>query len=157
MGTYALKESDWTEKPLNLPKRSDFFVSEDDLDGRTAWEHFGQLNLPQAYERFCEHPMHYQEDFMFMGGKAFAFYFPVIERYLFECSPTDEDDCEAWIIAEGIKIQLNSPTAEAVRPLRDRLLSLADHVLSKLDQLTATEQARVQDAWAELKSALKSV
>lgn len=26
--------------------------------------------------------MCYQEDFMFMGGKAFAFYFPVVEKYL---------------------------------------------------------------------------
>jgi len=156
MAAYPLRPSEWIEQPHILPDQSDFFTSENDLDSKTAWKNFGFLNLPQAYDRFCENPHYYQEDFMFMGGKAFAFYYPVIERYLFECSPTDEDDCEAWIIAQGIRIQLKSLTAETVKPLRDRLLSLAEHVLSKLDQLTVTERANVHDAWVELKSALKS-
>ncbi len=79
MAAYPLNESERSEKSANPPEPSDFFVSEDDLDCRTAWENFGGLNLPQAYDRFCKNPHYYQEDFMFMGGKAFAYYFPVIE------------------------------------------------------------------------------
>ncbi|SRR5581483_1145487 len=154
-GDYPLIESEWTEQRPNLPDRSDFFESDDDLDGRYAWKHFGNLNLAQAYERFCENPHFYQEDFMSMGGKAFAFYFPVIERYLFECTPKDDYDCKAWIIAEGIKIQLKSSTADAIKPLCERLLSLTGHVLSKLEPLEPDERARVQQAWTELKSMLE--
>jgi hypothetical protein len=38
--------------------------------------------LEQAHVRFCSAPEVYQEDFMFMGCRAFHFYFPVIDEYL---------------------------------------------------------------------------
>jgi hypothetical protein len=45
------------------------------------------LSLPQAYAWFCENPLRYEEDFLFMGGNAFAFLFPVSPRFLTRASP----------------------------------------------------------------------
>jgi len=154
-GIYLMDEAEWADKRANLPKYSDFDPYGDGGDAMYAWDNFGRLSVPQAYARFCENPLDYQEDFMFTGGKAFAFYFPVIERYLFECTPTADDDCQLWIIGEGIKLQLKWPTASEVLPLRQRLLGLAEHVLSKLDDLEPDNEARVRKAWTELKCTLE--
>ena len=60
-----------------LPTKADFVSHPEDLDQICAWEHFGGLTLDQAKTRFAENALYYQEDFMFMGTKAFLFYFPV--------------------------------------------------------------------------------
>jgi hypothetical protein len=154
---YPIDEAEWSDRPAEVPSCVDFDPYGSDLDAHSAWENFGSLTLPQAYAKFCENPLNYQEDFMFMGGKAFAFYFPVIERHLFECTPTADDDCQSWIIGEGIMLQLKWPTASEILPLRHRLLRLAEHVLGKLDSLAPDDQARVTKAWMELKSTLESI
>jgi hypothetical protein len=64
-----------------LPTERDFDPWHGNLDAQCAWRHFGGLTLDQAHARFRENPLGYQEDFMFMGPVAFAFYFPVIEDY----------------------------------------------------------------------------
>ena len=61
---------------------SDFDPVGGDLDAQYAWKNFGELTLKQAYDLFLTNPIHYQEDFMFMGGTAFDYYFPVIDRYI---------------------------------------------------------------------------
>src|SRR5262245_51618579 len=86
-----------------LPQKQDFVVSANDLDGRCAWENFGGLTLEEANKKFRENPLIYQEDFMFMGGKAFAFYFPVIESFLRETpAGLDSEETQAWILAKCI-------------------------------------------------------
>ena len=60
-----------------------------------------------------EHPEIYQEDFMFMGGKAFAYYYSVIDSYLRETPwlPTeDRDDREAWILRNASRINFKAGT-----------------------------------------------
>jgi len=55
---------------MKSPTVEDFVckpIPEQDLDGFHAWKQFGGLNLQKAYEKFCEHPLCCQEDFMFMG------------------------------------------------------------------------------------------
>ncbi|MBL8820867.1 MAG: hypothetical protein JNL96_20010 [Planctomycetaceae bacterium] len=73
-----------TEKTpeIPLPTEADFDPYGGDLDAQCAWRNFGGLTLDEATNKFRERPEIYQEDFMFMGGKAFAFYFPVVEAYL---------------------------------------------------------------------------
>ena len=70
------------EKSGPLPGERDFDPDAGDLDAQVAWKHFGGLTLSEAYQRFQEDPEKHTEDFMYMGGKAFAYYFPVLERYL---------------------------------------------------------------------------
>ena len=76
------------------------------LDGQHAWKQFGGLTVDEAYSKFCENPDFYQEDFMFMGPKAFLFYFPVIEKYIKTVKPGDDlDDCCFWIIGCAMESQ----------------------------------------------------
>jgi len=93
-----------------LPDPHDFGATDQwALDARSAWDHFGKLTVPQAYEVFARNPLYYQEDFAFMGPAAFAYYFPVLDRHLREARPSDEyNDCEAWIIGCGLEDQLRS-------------------------------------------------
>ena len=102
--------------PQPLPTKEDFNPwGPDNLDAEHAWQCFGNLTLDEAHARFCECPELYHEDFMFMGGKAYAFYFPVIERFLYEVTEVADvpDDREAWILACGIQKQLRVDTALA--------------------------------------------
>ena len=154
---YRVDSAEWTELPIRVPSRSDFDenISSADLDAEYAWKNFGSLTLPQAYVRFCERPDVYQEDFMFMGARAFAFYFPVVERFLFEFRARDEfDDGQAWILACGIKEQLESKFADAVTHLAPRVKKLADHVLADLGKFSILEeeQLRIAEAWRELQT-----
>jgi hypothetical protein len=66
----------------SLPTEQDFDPWGGDLDAQCAWRNFGGLAIDRAKAKFRENPLLYQEDFMFMGTKAFAYYFPVIEEYL---------------------------------------------------------------------------
>src|SRR5688572_21888562 len=87
-----------------LPTRADFETAPGDLDQKVAWRHFGGKTLAEAYTLFCDNPLHYQEDFMFMGEGALRFYFPVIDQYLRSGAP--RTDCYllecADILALGI-------------------------------------------------------
>lgn len=67
--------------PTPLPSQSDFDPVGCDLDAQSAWQTFGGLGLAEAYAKFLQVPESYQEDFMFMGSRAFAYYFPVVDRY----------------------------------------------------------------------------
>src|SRR5262245_19087644 len=109
------------------PGRFDFDPFAEGFDPATAWEHFGGLLRDDAYAKFCSAPDFYQEDFMFMGGKAFSFYYPVIERYILNRVASEDDyEVEAVrILAQCIAAQFESKTAEAVQPIRTRVLALA--------------------------------
>ena len=92
----------------SLPTERDFDPWSGDLDAQCAWRNFGGLTIEQAKAKFCENPLRYQEDFMFMGGKAFAYYFPVVEDYLRSIpDAASEDDHEAWILAHCIRNQFD--------------------------------------------------
>ena len=93
-----------------LPTHDDFEPTGDCLDADWAWGNFGELDLTEAFVKFCEEPDIYQEDFMFMGSVAFFYYFPVVERYVYESriDPQSEFDSEVeamWILAHCINNQ----------------------------------------------------
>lgn len=137
-----------------LPTQHDFNPWGDVTDAETAWQHFGGLTLDEAYARFCEAPMYYQEDFMFMGGEAFAYYFPVIEKYLRsvpEVNP-DGDDYQAWILAKAIEDQFDGDYAHHVQHLKERVLALAGFIGNHLSRFGGDEadRERIGDAWSEL-------
>jgi hypothetical protein len=137
-----------------LPTERDFNPWNDPTDAETAWQHFGGLTLDEAHARFCEHPMYYQEDFMFMGGIAFAYYFPVVEKYIRNAPDIDPhgDDHEAWILAKGIQSQFSDDSLLHVRHLSERVIALSNFVHDNIDRFgdDDAERDRVADAWSEL-------
>ena len=66
---------------MTLPTRAeiDLYGS---LDEAVACEHFLGKTLDEAVAMFEENSLAYQEDLMWMGPRAFAFYVPAVTRYL---------------------------------------------------------------------------
>ena len=140
-----------------LPTEQDFDPHGGDLDAQCAWKNFGGLTVDAAAKKFRENPGYYQEDFMFMGGKAFAFYFPVIEDYLRDLSDQyDGDDRQSWILAHCIKAQFDCSTENYIRRLAPRLKALSQFVRQNVDRFgdDADDQRRIADAWLELTTLL---
>ncbi len=136
-----------------LPTEEDFDPWGGDLDAQWAWKNFGGLTLDAAKEKFPQKPECYQENFMCMGSKAFAFYFPVIETYLLE-TPVEFDGWDrcAWILALGIKGQLQRETNSVVLPLLPRIHNLIQFVRENIANFDddEAEQSRILLAWTEL-------
>lgn len=129
------------------------------MEAFEAWEHFGGLSRPEAFEKFLDDPDYYQEDFAFMGGKAFAYYYPIIERYILESEiDNDEDEIDPiWILAHCINSQFcEVSTVEFVRPLRTRILKLTHYVRDHLPKFCAEQnrQTEIDLAWSELQQKL---
>lgn len=136
-----------------LPTERDFDPWNGCLDAQHAWQYFGGLTLEEARLKFLENPTYYQEDFMFMGGKAFSFYFPIIEEYLKSVPEGVHDhDHEAWILSCGIKVQFAGSDLPHVRHLIPRVNALADFVQCNIGRFgyDAEERKRVAEGWTEL-------
>jgi hypothetical protein len=143
-----------------LPTERDFDPYGGDLDAQCAWKDFGGLTLEQARQRFEENPLHYQEDFMFMGPRAFVYYFPVIEGHLIATTELDEyDDRQAWILAHVLCQQLTNDATSSVVTLTRRMRSLAGFVRSNLQLFAPTpaERARIDAAWADVEGEIESI
>lgn len=145
-----------------IPTRDDFDPTGDCWNANHAWELFGGLTIDEAYVRFLEHPNYYQEDFMFMGGVAFRYYFPVVERYIrhVKVDPLRDDEVEAiWILAHSIKGQLESDNVSLAHPIIGRINDLALHVRSHLSDYGAEQEDmdRIDLAWAELTETLSVI
>ena len=131
-----------------------------DLDAEYAWEMFGGKSLDEAYEIFRANPLCRQEDFMFMHPPAFAYYFPVLEKYLHEVNIEEEcpegdyelEDCQAWILGEAFIFQFDEPEKLpdlSSSDLLSRVDTLVNYVLDNLCQYVREpeETAKVKDAW----------
>lgn len=141
-------------RAISLPTEKDFDPWNGCLDAQHAWKQFGGLELEQAYEKFCENPLNYQEDFMFMGPKAFKFYFPVVVCYLQACPfPEEYGDSQAWILGKAMKTQLERrKDDDLLRPIGE----LCQHVRTHLSQYAelAADQDRISAAWVEVEQYL---
>ena len=141
-----------------LPTEEDFDPWGGDLDAQWAWKNFGGLSLDEAKAKFPQKPHVYYEDFMCMGSKAFAFYFPVIETYLLE-TPVEFDGYDrcAWILAHSIKCQLQGDTKSDVLALLPRIYNLIEFVRQNIARFDddQTEQSRILQAWSELDDAVR--
>jgi hypothetical protein len=138
-----------------LPTEHDFDPYGGDLDAQWAWRNFGGVSLDSAIKKFREKPDCYQEDFMSMGGAAFAYYFPAIETYLLETPETyGGDDRCVWILAHCIKNQFQMKTNTYVLPLIPRIQNLIQYVRKNVDRFEDEEsgKARIIDAWMELET-----
>ena len=132
-----LIDSGYILKDLNekLPEEKDFDPWNGFLDAQCAWKNFGGLNLCEAFEKFCDNPLKYQEDFMFMGPKAFAYYYPVLDKYLREVQPDDEDDdCEAWGIVCAFEMQLIEGKNYFSKKLIDKISEIHDVAINRFSK-----------------------
>lgn len=152
-----------------LPTYGDF----DPWNGHpdALWAHgiFGGLTIPEAIQKYRERPDVYQEAFMFMGDKAFAYYFPVLEDFVYSCPDLTcekedwEDPC-AWILAHGIKAHFDGSGHQAVQHLAERIIELARFVQNNLHRFEPDSldvygvhgPHSVSDAWAELVETVQS-
>lgn len=66
---------------MNIPSRSDIDIY-GSPDEESACDHFLGKTLAQAEQMFRESGEYYQEDLMWMGPVAFAFYLPAALDYL---------------------------------------------------------------------------
>ena len=147
----------WSDPIGQRPTKADFDPADGDLDALIAWKNFGGLSRPEAYKKFCEFPETYQEDFFFMGGVAFLYYFPVLEKYILESRVENDNDVEAmWILAYCMKSHFEAWHIDY--ELRARILSLASHVRNNLGQycIEQDEQGRIDTAWQELEFTLRA-
>jgi len=143
-----------------LPTKDDFVPHPPDLGQVWAWEHFGGLTLDEAKARFAENSEYYQEDFMFMGTRAFLYYFPVLDHHLRNAPNEEADhDHESWIISRCIRAQFKAETIHQLRPLIQEVMDLADFVRTNVDRfgLDELERQRVSDSWAELVRHIEAV
>lgn len=153
-----MADRDAANEQHSLPTERDFDPLDGDLDAQHAWRNFGGLTLEEAITKFREAPENHQEDFMFMGGRAFAYYFPVVERFLREDLAYVGDDREAWILAHGILTQFSGPSLPDVIHLAPRVLGLADFVLANIRRFgDSDDQQRIQVAWRQLKDRIMSL
>lgn len=146
--------------PAELPNETDFDPYHGDLDAQCAWKNFGGLTLDEAFARFEECPETYQEDFMFMGGKAFAFYFPVIDRFLrrtIELPAGQRGDRQSWILPQCIKNQFEGREFRLVQHLRQPVLELCGFMLQNIHLFADdwSDVTEIERQWHELKQAVE--
>lgn len=142
-----------------LPTEPDFDPFGGDLDAQSAWRTFGGLSVADALTLFRENPLHYQEAFMFMGGRAFVFYFPVLDAYLREFRLTGQvDDSLAAIIGSGVATQFHWTDASYLVSIHPAIRALTDYVCSHTELLAADpeEQRRIARDWQAVYSVLDS-
>lgn len=124
-------------------------------DAEYAWRNFGNLTLAKAYQLFLEAPWTYQEDFMWMFTPAFAYYFPVIDKYLREVQDevSIHNGCEAWILGCGVRSQFqwadgHKPPPNVVEEIRD----LSTFVQANVDRYSdePEERERIIESWRKV-------
>ena len=145
---------------VSLPTEQDFDPFGGCQDSQHAWRSFGGLTIVDALALFRENPIHHQEAFMFMGGRAFVFYFPVLDTFLREFRLAEhEDDSQAAIIGSCVAAQFRWPTASYLVPIHAAIRSLAAYVCSHTELLAADadEQRKIARDWQAVYSALDSV
>lgn len=124
------------------PGERDFDPYEGDLDAQCAWKNFGGLTLTEAYQKFLENPVVYSEDFMWMGDKAFIYYFPVLERYLMVTPVWSEEKGSEWCqilgLGSAIQFQFTEESLPDLLRLAPRVLTLISQVRESFDAFVAS-------------------
>ena len=151
--------------PQPIPTWRDFFpgfthsdsveppdLSNAQLDMRCAWEGFGGKTLDEACAMMREHPSAYEEDFMWMGGPAFKFYFPAFDNYLRSLPvATEVDWTKAFLLAACI--QTHFDYHEDMSGLHEQIISLCDYVCAHLTRFDSELelQEEIGARWADLR------
>ena len=137
-----MTQNQYQDRSGPLPGERDFDPYEGDLDAQVAWKNFGGLTLTEAYQRFLENPSTYAEDFMWMGDKAFVYYFPVLERYLLVTPIWSEENGSEWCqvlgLGSAIQFQFTEESLPELLQLAPRVLPLIAQVKESIDACVAS-------------------
>lgn len=122
-----------------LPNESDFDPRGGGLDEQSAWRHFGGLTLDEAREKLSENSLYYQEDFMFMGPRAFRYYVPAIINYIqSETSTGDADIINCFASILTFRLEIEAAELVAVAPL---LVSVCRYIVEHFDRFDAPPES----------------
>jgi hypothetical protein len=124
-------------KKSNLPTRKEIDVY-GCLDGQYAVKNFLGKNLDQAEAMFRENFMHYGEDLMWMGPKAFCFYVDAAIHYLLsKDAKEDSDAVNSFLSAVRFQIQDH---AEQISPAFPTLKTCIEQMLNDFDRYDCTPE-----------------
>lgn len=142
--------------PPKLPAQHDFEAHRGGLDEQCAWANFGGLTLEEACEKFARGPEVYREDFMFMGPKAFAFYYPATDRYLRETVALSEMERAyrmSGSLADCIRFQFVRVNRRYLHHLKQPVVDLCEFVLGHLEYFVDDEDdpEEIERAWKRLR------
>ena len=110
----------------NLPSFADLSPTQgENLDEKLAAEHFLGKSASQAETLFRENAIHYAGDLIWMGDKAFAFYFPAFSRFL-ESTHADGDADALNSLASVIAFRAEHEP-QSITGARDAVLSALNY------------------------------
>ena len=139
-----------------LPSLKDFVPwaadPRDAPDAFDAWKRFGGKTVKDVGDSFC--PDFDLEPFMWMGERAFKFYFPVIDFYLRSGGPLEDDYLRQPAEFAANCIQMHFDCHEDMTGLHEPILSLCDHVAAHPNHysLKPYEQSEIAAAWSDLRA-----
>jgi hypothetical protein len=140
----------------SLPTENEINV-DDDLDGRTASEHFLGKTIGDAEAMFRDNSLYYQEDLMWMGPVAFRYYVQAAIRYI--QSESSEHDCGFVSgLASTLEFRLKH-YADSLAPISDQLASTCAYVAEHWPRFQDEYgiYGDVQSRFSALHSALSNV
>jgi len=100
----------YSTRPMRTPTRKQLSPVSEDLDGRIVVEHLFGKSVEDAVALLEENSAYYQEDYTWMGPKAFCYYCPALVRYL--RSPASRDDSLfAYFMLSTFRLRLDQDGA----------------------------------------------
>jgi hypothetical protein len=155
-----MKHDDFRLKRPESPSlvEADFDPHGGDLDAQSAWKTFGGKTLVEAYELFLTNPLHFQEDYMWMGARAFDYYFPVVDEHLRAANAEQEwEDHEVGILGSCLFFQLKVESQKPSIQTQREMAELAEFVLANLGNFVPSmkEQGRIRQEWLAVQAALE--
>ncbi len=115
-------------RSASLPGEVDFDPLGGCLDAQCAWRHFGGKSLREAYDLLSTKPIHFLEDFMWMGPSAFTYYFPVIDGFVREVVGDPEQEIEVASAGAAVGAQFDGPQGRFLDSLVEEVEQLLEFV-----------------------------
>ncbi len=135
----------------------DFDESRKDLDAQHAWKNLGGKTLVEAYELFMTNPLNFQEDYAWMGSRAFDYYFPVQDHYIRSAGADNgPEDYEVQHLSSCIASQFAMIHGEPSIETQREIVELVQFVLTSLDRFAPGVKAQrgIERSWKALQSKL---
>ena len=115
-------------RSTHLPTEADFDPFGGGLDAQCAWGYFGGNSIRNAFKLFRSKPYIHCEDFMFMGPKAFDYYFPVLDRYVCESLGVEDEEDDVAYVGAAIETQMDIGGAKLPSTLIEEIAQLSRDV-----------------------------
>ena len=146
----------------SLPTKEDF-APQDSIDGRYAWKMFGGCIPAEAHEVFEADPSSRVWDFQYMGDRAFAHYFYVLENHVRQRhalttrfrTRMDVDRLRYGVIAGRINNRFTGRVSPEISSLSRRVADLTTFVLENPANDDKYRQETLRD-WKQLRETVRN-